>query len=272
MIPIKRVLASQWIVFTDLDGTLLDHHQYHADPAMPMLARLAADGIAVVPATSKTFAELEVLLERLPLSGAVIAENGASVHLPAAWGGQALAPSGIDYARVLAVLDDLKADFRFLGFHALGIEGIARETGLSAAQAALAARRRASEPLLWQDTEEALESFARALAAVGLRLIRGGRFVHVLGMQADKARSVNWVLDWVRRRGWQGRSLALGDAPNDHAMLTQVDVAVVVRNPDSPAMPPLKLEQVYRTREQGPAGWAEAIGHLIYDHTGEKDE
>ncbi|MCB1734181.1 MAG: HAD-IIB family hydrolase [Gammaproteobacteria bacterium] len=268
----SRVLASDWVVFTDLDGTLLDHHDYQAAPALPMLTRLQADGIAVVPATSKTRAELELLLARLPLSGAAIVENGASVHLPADWPGHELFESAIDYATVLTVLEGLKPRFRFRGFHDLGVEGIARETGLSLAQATLAARRQASEPVLWQDTDSALAEFSAALVPAGLRVIRGGRFVHVLGAQADKAHSVERMLAGLHRRGWRGRSLALGDAPNDHAMLSRADVAVVVRNPHSPHMPDLGNKRIYQTQETGPAGWAEAIGHLIYHDTGETDE
>lgn len=46
------------LIFTDLDGTLLDHESYDFTPARPMLARLAAMRAPVVLASSKTAAEI----------------------------------------------------------------------------------------------------------------------------------------------------------------------------------------------------------------------
>ena len=45
------------VVFTDLDGTLMDHDSYDVAPAKPALDALAARSIPVVPVTSKTRAE-----------------------------------------------------------------------------------------------------------------------------------------------------------------------------------------------------------------------
>ena len=46
------------IVFTDLDGTLLDHHTYDYSPALPALAKLQEKQIPLVFCTSKTAAEI----------------------------------------------------------------------------------------------------------------------------------------------------------------------------------------------------------------------
>ncbi|WP_340638223.1 hypothetical protein [Salinicola tamaricis] len=55
------------LVFTDLDGSLLDHHSYDWQPAAPWLERLAAAGVPVIPTTSKTRAELLALRRELAL-------------------------------------------------------------------------------------------------------------------------------------------------------------------------------------------------------------
>lgn len=71
------------LVFTDLDGTLLDHESYDWSPARQALNRLAALGALVVPATSKTRAEVAPLMAALGLTGPAIVENGAGVaYLP----------------------------------------------------------------------------------------------------------------------------------------------------------------------------------------------
>lgn len=70
------------LVFTDMDGTLLDHHTYSFDAAKPALDALEKKHIPVVPTTSKTFAEMKVLREQIGLNGPFIIENGAAVYIP----------------------------------------------------------------------------------------------------------------------------------------------------------------------------------------------
>ena len=53
----------QLLVFTDLDGSLLDHHSYSYQAALPRLQQLEQLGVPVIPATSKTRAEIVHLRE-----------------------------------------------------------------------------------------------------------------------------------------------------------------------------------------------------------------
>jgi mannosyl-3-phosphoglycerate phosphatase len=70
------------LVFTDMDGTLLDHHTYSFEAAKPALSALESKSIPVIPTTSKTFAELQPLRERIGLDGPFIVENGAAIFIP----------------------------------------------------------------------------------------------------------------------------------------------------------------------------------------------
>jgi len=49
------------IVFTDLDGTLLDHHDYSYAAALPALQLLAQSNTPLIFNTSKTASEVEQL-------------------------------------------------------------------------------------------------------------------------------------------------------------------------------------------------------------------
>ena len=64
---------------TDMDGTLLNHHDYRFDAVLPSLANLQQLGIPVILNTNKTFAELEQWRERLNLQHPFIVENGSAV-------------------------------------------------------------------------------------------------------------------------------------------------------------------------------------------------
>jgi mannosyl-3-phosphoglycerate phosphatase len=64
------------LIFTDLDGTLLDHHSYSFSAALPALQRLRRFNIPLIPVTSKTLAELAPLMRELDNPHPCIAENG----------------------------------------------------------------------------------------------------------------------------------------------------------------------------------------------------
>ena len=60
------------IIFTDLDGTLMDHHTYSLAAALPTVQALSDRGIPVIPCTSKTRAETAKIMASLGLSGPMI--------------------------------------------------------------------------------------------------------------------------------------------------------------------------------------------------------
>ena len=70
------------LVFTDLDGTLLDHDDYGFAPALPALERLRAAAVPLIPTTSKTLAETARLSRALGNGHPCIVENGSAICVP----------------------------------------------------------------------------------------------------------------------------------------------------------------------------------------------
>ena len=70
---------SMAVVYTDLDGTLLDHYTYAFDKALETIKALKAQGIPIVPCTSKTRTETVSLMQALELDNPMIIENGAAI-------------------------------------------------------------------------------------------------------------------------------------------------------------------------------------------------
>ena len=64
------------VIFTDLDGTLLDADTFSFDPAEPALRLIRARSIPLILSSSKTRAEIEVYRKRLDNSHPFISENG----------------------------------------------------------------------------------------------------------------------------------------------------------------------------------------------------
>ncbi len=262
------------LIFTDLDGTLLDHEDYSWQPAAEVLSRALEQGHLVIPTTSKTRAETRRIQQDMGLQGPLIVENGCALYLPPdlaqgcatcqlqddAWGRLAFSP---DYGEILDLLKQLRLShgYRFQGFADLGLDGVMATTGLSPRQAGDAMQRAGSEPLLWQDDPERLPEFNACLAEWGLRSVAGGRFLHVLGADADKSNAMRALRELLSSAGIAaGRSMALGDGPNDLQMLRSAEFPVLVRNPQAPSCEADDIPELYRTRAAGPHGWAEAVG------------
>ncbi|MEE4662037.1 MAG: HAD-IIB family hydrolase [Halieaceae bacterium] len=251
------------VVVTDLDGTLLDHDTYSAEPARPALAAMAERGIPLIMASSKTRAEMRALQQTLNIHGPFICENGAAICVPPAGESgdadvvEALVPPRTE---VLAVLRRLRDDdgFRFKGFADCDTEEIAGMTGLPLEQAVLAAEREYSEPLCWQDSEQRKTRFLEALATAGLSALQGGRFLSVAG-RTNKGRA----LARLRERYAGARIIALGDSPNDEAMLSAADIAVIIKSARSESMRAEGAGRVLRTTLPGPDGWREAVLPLL---------
>lgn len=262
------------LVFTDLDGSLLDHATYDYTPAMAWLERLREDSVPLIINTSKTAAEVVVLHQALGLDAPFITENGASIHLPASWcldetpdeRGWADIVLGESYRRIRSVLEAVRATegFKFRGFGDFSIEEVADHTGLDASDAELAHLREASEPLVWEDTDEALERFRLLLIGAGLTTTRGGRFYHVLGDNSGKGRAIAWLVDrYHLLKGQRPLTLGLGDGPNDVPMLESVDRAVLIRGEHDVPISVAETVQLYTTTQKGPAGWSEGLDHWL---------
>ena len=252
----KRTALPCIAVFTDLDGTLLDHETYSWAPAAPALDRLRTRNIPLILASSKTAAEIEQLRDAIGFGHMpAIVENGAGILE----GGATAGSDRMDHDRIMRVLaqitDDLRRDFE--GFTDWGLEGISRETGLSISGARLAHARQFSEPGLWRGSEQAEAEFIAVLAEHGVHARRGGRFLTLSfgATKADRMRELS-------ARFAPCRTIALGDAPNDVEMLQAASLGVVVKNPHAALLPPLVGEadgRIIRTKLVGPAGWNEAV-------------
>jgi len=264
------------IIFTDLDGTLLDHHDYSFSAANEAIAALNHHGIPWILNTSKTLAELKVLRQQLGQQHPVIVENGSGIAIPCGYNhamwqqpdeplieedGFLFKSLGADRAAMLAVLAPLKGQFKFSGFADMSDHELADDCGLSPAEAALARQRQFTEPLRWMDSAAQQQKFMIELNKQGLYTLQGGRFLHV-GGSSDKGAAMDWLGNCYQQLG-RPRCVALGDSGNDIAMLERADIPVIIRSPDHPA-PVLQTQHPSMLTEgYGPEGWNQAVLEII---------
>lgn len=244
------------LVFTDLDGTLLDHHTYDWSPAIPALNALKTMGAGLILASSKTAIEIAGIRAELQTeSWPSIVENGAGL-LPAH---TRQLDEEEDYEKLLVVINGITRELRdnFIGFADMTAEQISKITGLSASSANLAKTRSFSEPGLWKGSEIQKDTFIDLLSTCGIRVQQGGRFM-TLSFGANKADQLLALREFYNPE----KTLALGDASNDIDMLQAADWGVIIANPSAAPLPTIAGERegrVVRTTEAGPTGWNKAV-------------
>lgn len=270
--------TSTLAVFTDLDGTLLDHHTYSYEPALAMLDQLTRLNIAVIPTTSKTRAEVAQLRTDLKLKTPFIVENGAAIYIPTDFlPSQPKDTEIVDgfYRKAftqprqywLDLIDQHNASFAdcFIGFSQMNDEQISLATGLSTQDAHLANQREFSEPLKWLAGETEKTTFKQKLKAAGANVLQGGRFVHVSG-KCNKGIALQWLRkEMSEQLNSNFKSVALGDSYNDNDMLETADIAVQIKT-DKHSFPKLfRTDSVIQSTLLGPKGWSECLHQILTD-------
>jgi mannosyl-3-phosphoglycerate phosphatase len=269
-----------FLVFSDLDGSLLDHHTYSYLDAQPQLHMLEHRGIPVIPATSKTRVEVEFLRAQLGNAEPFIAENGAAVFIPQGYFDsqpddtverdgywvRELSASRDKWLDLLAeLLEQFPQEYDY--FSRAGTAGIMRMTNLPQERAMEANQREYSEPVKWLGGEERKAEFIACLQSRGACVQRGGRFLAVSG-DCDKGRALTWLRHVYResKPGSLWHDLAIGDGDNDRAMLEAAETALVVRSPvhDYPRLS--RSDGVIYSTDYGPAGWAEGVAHWLHSY------
>jgi len=255
------------VVFSDLDGSLLDHHDYSYVAAGPGLGRLEAMGAPLILATSKTRDEVQVFVEELGLDTPFIIENGGGILIPSGYFNSA--SNDLEYEELVLsapvselqhVLDQARADgYQFRSMLEMDINEIVDLTGLRPEEAERAARRHYTIPLVWRDDDERLPGFQALIESSGFCLLRGGRFYHLQGRTDKSVALKNLVRRYEQLNDVPVISIALGDSGNDRKMLETADYAIVIPSISKGAMTLEKKEGVFTASYPGPKGWNEGL-------------
>ena len=265
----------QILIFTDLDGTLLDDQTYDFSPALPALKIIHSQKIPLILVSSKTRAEIEFFRELLSHESPFISENGGGIYFPTSFslpkeysyksvvGFHALF-MGRPIKEVLARSRKLKEDFNFRGFSEMPVQEIASLTGLTLEDALRASKREFDEPILLQDSLDSKEVFCEKAAQHGLDCVHGGRFIHLF-IGGNKGRAVEKVLDIYKQLKGATFSIALGDSPNDISMLKVVDRAVLMQGRDGTYIKGLAHPDLITLEENGPGAWNRVMLSILED-------
>jgi len=262
------------IVFSDLDGTLLDSRTYSFEPARPAIAALAEAGIPLIFCTSKTRLETERWRRALANIHPFIVENGGAIFVPEKYfgedvgydkrdGGYGVLEFGRPYPELRRALEEIRTatGLPLRGFGDMTVDEIAERCGFSRQDAEQAAGRDYDEPFVGVEADQ-LPRVVREAGQRGLEVVSGGRFQHLVG-EIDKGRAVRALRSLYETAFGPVRSAGLGDSANDEPMLRAVDLPILVRKPDGSHIGPVDLAGLVIAPYAGPEGWRDAVLTLL---------
>ena len=267
-------MKSNFIIFTDLDGTLLDHHTYSFKGAKEALGRIRKANIPLILCSSKTRAEMEIWRKRLKNRDPFISENGGAIFSPeriemadielAKKGNYWVIELGIPYRELMDRYQKLKGIFKdkIRGFSEMETREVVKLTGLPREEASRAKRREYTEPFIFDGREDEVEKLRKEIKDLDLNVTRGGRFFHLMG-DNDKGKAVNITSEIYQKNHRNLKTIALGDSLNDLSMLKTVDIPFLVKKPGGKHDERVSFVKLRHTSGVGPFGWNEAIESIL---------
>lgn len=258
---LSNKLIKEMLIFTDLDGTLLEHDTYSFEKALDMLDFIKISRIPLIIVTSKTKNEVIHLQKALGISTPFIVENGAGIFIPEK-GDYTMIPLGKVYDQTRKAFESYAQIIPMRGFFDMSVDEIAALTALPYDAAERARERTFSEPFILED-ESGLAYLKTLADQDGFDIVKGGRFYHLITKGQDKAAAIKKVIEMYEKENVRSyHSIALGDSENDLTMLQSVDVPILIPHPDG-SYTPCEIPHLIKAPFPGPKGWNAALkGYL----------
>jgi mannosyl-3-phosphoglycerate phosphatase len=264
------------IIFTDLDGTLLDRLTYTFEPALPALRILREKGIPLILSSSKTRAEMELYRKKLENEHPFISENGGAVFIPKVYFSfpfpydresedYFILELGTFYPVILEILGSIKKEtgIKITGFSDVTEKELASLSGLSLEEAAFAKTREYDEPFFVEGEGKEIESVKRKIEEKGMNYAWGGRFHHIPG-KSDKGKAVEILKELYENEFFSISTIGIGDSLNDLPMLMAVDHPIFLKEKEGPPVDhSLNMKNLTVLDGVGPLIWNEAILDLL---------
>ncbi len=229
------------LIFTDLDGTFLNHDDYSFEASKQALTKIKQQQIPLIFTTSKTRAEVIALQKKVGISEPFIVENGAALFIPKGYQNFDLdflddlqeykvSIFGKHYSQIISFYDKYKDEFGMKGFSDMSLEELMDYTSLDKDSVKLAVQRDFTEPFILQDISK-LEDLKKLAHTYDIKITQGGRFYHLIGEQQDKGIAVKKTTElFCKLYQKEIESMALGDGFNDIVMFENVDIPIAIKN------------------------------------------
>ena len=220
-----------------------------------MLEYIKTANIPLIFTTSKTQKECQILQEKMGIEAPYIVENGACIFGLKSGTIQL----GLHYSEIRLFVDEVKEIFGMLPFSDMRVQEVMEYTGFSYDLAAMSKERDFSEPFLIHD-ERKLSALEKLAEQRGMKILKGGRFYHCVGIDQDKGKAVSQVLTHYH----DSHSIGLGDNYNDVEMLQVVDTPILIPHHKGKYID-VQIKGLVKAPHKGSLGWNEALQKVLKD-------
>jgi len=261
------------VIFTDLDGTLLDPITYSYHQAMDAVKLLRKKKIPLIFCSAKTRAEQEVYRRELDINDPFIVENGGAIYIPENYfsspfehhkttQGYMVIELGIPYEQIREALKRIEREtgITIKGFGDMSVEEVAKDSGLSLEFASLAKQREYGETFKIEGDKQRQNVALNKIKEAGLNYTHGGRYYGAMKGN-DKGKATRILTRLFRQEFGGVETIGIGDSENDLPMLAAVDIPVLVQKPNK-LWEEIDLANVRKVPGVGPEGWRKVIAEL----------
>lgn len=269
-------MMGRLIIFSDLDGTLLDQKRgYSFEEALPALEAIKDGGIPLCLCSSKTKDEMELIRARMGNGDPFVVENGGAIFIPGGYfdfpfdysrkeEDYLVIELGTPYEVLRRVLKEIEeeAGCQLRGYGDMSAEEVAERTGLTLEEARLSKKRGYDEPFLMVEDEAEQRAVLEMFEGKGLRWTKGNQFYHITG-DNDKGKAAEILKGLYRKKFGEMTTIGIGDSLNDLPLLKVVDIPIIVQGPDGYYAKELKLPKLIWAEGIGPRGFNSAVLNLL---------
>jgi mannosyl-3-phosphoglycerate phosphatase family protein len=268
MLPPTRV------VFTAVEGALVDSRGRSWQAAEEALEELARRRVPLIMVTSGTRAELEPLRRKMENGHPFITESGGGLFIPDGYfdrhlegavrdGRYFVVAFGRPYEETAAAAEEIaeESGASIVGYAQMTAREISRNTGESIHEAERARKREFSERFFFAGgSEKIIGKFEREASKGGWNAVRGEPFWE-LRSGNDEGRALKHLMKLLRDSlHTKLRAVAIGTSARDLPLLAAADHAVALpqRGHDFDPVLSSRLPKALTGEAAGPVGWNQA--------------
>lgn len=269
-----------YFVFSDIDGTLLDHNNYSLGNLEGYINEIK-NKVSIIFNTSKTFSEVIKINEKLKLDSPFIVENGACIFFPTNYenilNNYKLKENFFTHKNYFAfkmtyltaenlplMISRLKSIFNFSFYSELTNKEVMKFTNLKIDSVRRSKERLFTNPILWKDLKEKIIDFKSEIKKIdtNLNVLEGGRFIHISD-NYNKGKALKKFLEILTPSlKTDFKTISLGDSENDLSMLESTDYSCIVKR-EKNKMFLKKKNNVYLSQSKAPEGWKESLDFVL---------
>ncbi len=276
----------KFVIFSDLDSTLLDDKNYSYAHAEKTIEFLKKHNIPLIFCTSKTFSETIEIVKKLGLNEGFSVENGGATYINNKYE-KILKELNIkhnkeieDYLAIISgktikelsqefLLLKEKFDFNSQSIFEMGKQKFKEITNLKEEDLDKAFSREFDLPFIAEKDIIMNDELKKYLSQRGLRIFKGGKFYHLTGNHS-KGDSVTLFKKIYEKTFEDFKIIALGDSQNDLEMLLLSDYPVIMPGKKGVYSKSLteRLKNPILSNKESSEGWSEMIMKILIKEGG----